>query len=82
MSKYSDANLVKVMFPDWEAVYENGELSAEGHSIAPSEWFKLGQNWPSVTPEEIEIFEITDEEFIELGDVPYFLDDYPEGILE
>lgn len=46
-------NIIKISADDWEVIYVDGEIFAEGHKIGNKEWFVLGQTYNCIEFDKI-----------------------------
>lgn len=68
---------------DWEVVYSNGIMFAEGHHIAPIEWFRLGQKHYNTNPENIAEYYFEDEKAEKINyNFPESIHDIPKELFE
>lgn len=71
-------SLILVSCDDWSAVYVDGEMKYEGHSISDSEWLEIIS---SGSYKKVESF-ILDEEYVEENGFHQYFADFPSEVLE
>lgn len=67
---------------DWQGVYVNDELFAQGYSISEKDWIELIQKYKYFSG-KIKVFKLTEEQMKELGYLfPINLSNIPQSFLK
>ena len=74
-------SIIHIRSSDYEWLYLNGELFADGHSISPKAWFMLGQHCLDTPFKSIQHYTVNEQYIEENGDLPFEFDEIPKVIL-
>jgi hypothetical protein len=79
-------NMKKIVYigaEDWEVLYVDGLMFAEGHHINEQYWFELGQMYPNYKYNDIKKYYFDENKVEKLNwDFPEKLEDIPKKLFD